>query len=192
MFVFQMLSQRKILTMQIEIRERNKFTTKQSQALDKLTIAVYPPQETGNDPVRNFQWAEKPWGIFIWNDDENLVSYVGVITRKVKLNDAPVLIGGIGSVKTAPDARGKGYATAGLQRATRLLEEEFNVDFSILFCRDELLNYYTRFGWIQFDGDVFVEQENGKIKFSFNKVMTLAATKAAPQMGKLDLCGMPW
>lgn len=176
--------------MQIEIQARAKLTVDQERALDTLSRAVYPPSVTV-DSAHTVQWAATQWAVLIW-DEANLVSHAGVLTREGKYNDMTVLLGGIGGVKTHPQARRRGYAGVGLVKAGEFLRDECGVDFSLLVCREELLNYYERFGWQHFRGDVIVTQSSGRVPFTFNEPMVLSGSQTAPNNGVLDLCGMPW
>jgi len=121
-----------------------------------------------------------------------LVSHVGLLTRQGTINDSPVLIGGIGGVKTHPTARRRGYARAGVDHAIKFLRTKLAVDFSLLVCREEVVSYYARLGWHHFTGDLLVDQLAGKTKFTFNQPMVLAGCNDVPAKGVIDLCGLPW
>lgn len=178
--------------MRIEHLAHSDLTDAQRGALGALTWAVYPPEADADDPAHQLQWADTPWRVLIWDDGHHLVSHVGVLTREGTLDGESVLIGGIGGVKTHPDARRQGYAGAGMRRAAAFLNEQHAVDFSLLVCQEELLTYYQRFGWRHFQGDLLVQQESGKEPFTFNETMVLDGRRAAPEGGVIDLRGMPW
>ena len=177
--------------MRIECCLNTQLTSLQREAISHLSSAVYPPHLFKERPKAPMQWAEKQWSLLIWEGEE-LVSLVGMLVREGTLDGQPVLIGGIGSVKTHPEARGRGYAGAGMEKTAVFLRDEQQVDISILFCREALFSYYQRFGWQPFAGDVFVEHREGRKLFTFNATMLLAGQQAAPQAGVLDLCGTPW
>ncbi len=174
--------------MKIEIQHLDNCTPATIQAMNHLSIAVYPPATKKVLPI---EFAPTTWRVLIWENGE-LVSLIGVITRKAMHNGTAVLLGGIGGVKTHPNARGKGYAGIGLKRAAEFMLNEQKVDFSLLVCRDELLNYYQKFGWQPFTGDLWVQQSSGHVIFTVNNPMVLAGTKPAPLTGTLDLGGEPW
>lgn len=178
--------------MRSSIQPKKELPEADRQALRTLTRAVYPPDETADDPENQIAWADTTWSVLVWDDQENLVSHVGAVARTGLYDGKSVLIGGIGGVKTAPSARGNGYAGAGLLCATEYLRDVSKVDFLLLVCRAELLDFYGRFGWQHFDGVLLVEQPAGKVQFTTNESMVLAGIEDAPQGGILDLCGMPW
>lgn len=177
--------------MRTECYLNERLTPFQREAISHLSRAVYPPHLFKDRPKPPMQWAEKQWSLLIW-EEQVLVSLVGMLVRKGTLNGEPLLIGGVGSVKTHPEARGQGYAGAGMEKAAVFLRDEQQVAFSVLFCRQALLSYYRRFGWQPFAGNVFAEHPDGRIPFTFNATMVLAGQQSAPQTGVLDLCGKPW
>jgi len=160
--------------------------------LETLSHAVYPPNENRVDGSAEIQWSKSEWSVLIRDDDDVLISYMGLITRQAKCDNAPVFIGGIGGVKTHPDARGKGYAGYGLKKSAELLHNHLKVDFSLLVCSDALIPYYGRFGWQRFKGDMLVDQASGKVKFTFAIPMLLKGVKPIPECRVIDLCGKPW
>ncbi|MEM7117045.1 MAG: GNAT family N-acetyltransferase [Chloroflexota bacterium] len=177
--------------MHIECQLNKQLKPFQHNALARLSTAVYPPHLFKDRPKPPMQWAEKQWSLLIWEGKE-LVSLVGMLVREGTLNGRSLLMGGIGSVKTHPEARGRGYAGVGMEKAAVFLRDEQQVDISVLFCRQALFTYYQRFGWQPFAGDVFAEQLEGRTRFSFNETMVLSGQRVALQTGVLDLCGKPW
>lgn len=176
--------------MHIEVLIRDQFTPVQVDALKDLAGAVYPPGHS--DDSDTVEWAQTEWRVLVWNDEGQLVSHAGVLVRDARYNHQAVRLGGVGGVLTHPNSRGQGYAGTALKRAALLLNEELAVDFSLLVCRDVLVPYYQRFGWLLFDGDVFVTQSGKRTRFTFNQAMLLAGCRSAPLDGVIDLRGLPW
>jgi aminoglycoside 2'-N-acetyltransferase I len=111
-------------------------------------------------------------------------------TRAAVWNDRDATIGGVGGVATHPDKRKSGSATAAMQTAMQWFERE-DMDFAVLFCEPHNYAFYRNLGWHQFDGDVFAEQPQGRVRF---EVMTpfVYDLKFAPRDGTIDLRGLPW
>ena len=65
----------------------------------------------------------------------SLWSHVGVLTRICLCDGDEILIGGVGGVMTQPSERRKGFAGAGVRRATEFLQNELRVEMSLLFLR---------------------------------------------------------
>jgi predicted acetyltransferase len=162
------------------------------EALRALTAAVYPPETTAAQPGTPVTWAPTQWSIRVWDDAGTLVSHVGLLTRTVLVDDARVLVGGIGGVKTHPATRGKGYASAGLREAVRFFTDELPVAFALLVCLPPTVSFYERLGWRRFDGTLLVEQPGGTVSFTANLPMVLPIHSPAPANGSINLCGEPW
>ena len=177
--------------MRVEIKQKENLIDSELEELRVFKEAVYPP-DTRSAEALQIEWSDSMWTVFIRDDNDKLVSYMGLITRDAKFDGDSFFIGGIGGVATHPDARRQGYAGFGLKKSAEVLRNELKVDFSLLVCRDELIPYYQKFGWIHFKGDMMVDQSSGKTKFTFNKPMLLEGIKPIPQCDTIDLCGKPW
>ena len=161
-------------------------------ALKALTAAVYPPEVLVRSPGRPLQWATAQWSVLVWTAEGQLISHVGIVVREGTLDSVPVKIGGIGGVKTHPQAQGRGYASAALRRAAAALQGEHHVAFSLLACQAHLLPFYGRLGWLPFPGRLIVGQPGGPIVLTINRPMVLPGLCPAPQEGVIDLRGLPW
>ena len=177
--------------MKLEFVATNQLSDLQKNNIQKLRSVVYPPEVLATLPSMAFSWASPQWSVLLWDKTE-LVAKVGLLTREIVSNGATKSIGGIGGVMTHPQKQGKGYASKAMREAARLFDEELTVAYALLFCRPHLVKFYGRLLWKPFQGQVFVEQPNGKIEFSVNGVMVLDVKESAPLNGSLDLNGLPW
>ena len=178
---------------QLDVKPVAEQGSEEREALRVLTATVYPPSTGVADAAQQrIAWASPEWGILVWDDVGALVGYVGIVAREVTLDGLAVRVGGIGSVKTHPAARGKGYARAALRRAAVFMADELDAAFGVLVCREGLLPFYGGLGWQPFAGTMLVEQPGGQVPFTFNHPMTLSLREPAPHDGTLDLCGPPW
>lgn len=123
-----------------------------------LSRAIYPPEEIEDWPGGHIEWSEFKWCVRVRDQDGQLASYVGVLVREASYADQQVLVGGVGGVGTHPAARRRGYAGMGLNRAIEFFDHEAEVDFALLVCRPELIKYYSRLGWREFNGRLLVRQ----------------------------------
>lgn len=156
-----------------------------------LALAVYPPETVAGWPGRAVEWAPADWCVLGRDTGHVLRSYAGLLIRDATLNGRPVRVGGVGGVKTHPDARGRGFAAAAVARGVDFFHEQ-GADFALLVCESELMPYYRRLGWAEFDGTPLVTQRGEPVAFTFNRAMTHGVGSAAPAGGRLDLCGPPW
>jgi GNAT superfamily N-acetyltransferase len=178
--------------MRIDLKPVATLDDDERAALTALTAAVYPPEVVAVSAGRHFQWAPPDYSVLVSTPEGELVSHVGIVVRAGSLDGAPVKIGGVGSVKTHPRVRGRGYASAGLRRAATALNDDHQVAFSLLVCQEHLLPFYHRFGWLTFSGLLVVEQPMGRTVFTINRPMVLSGLRPAPQNGVIDLNGPPW
>lgn len=178
--------------MQIDITRVEDLLPADRDALRALTVAVYSPAVLATLPETRVTWAPAAWSIRVRDDDGHLVSHVGMLTREAAVNGVPRLIGGIGGVKTHPNARGRGYAAAALRAAAAFFMDECGVAFILLVCLPPTVPYYERLGWRRFHGTLLVDQPDGTIPFTANLPMVLPARDAAPLDGTINLCGYPW
>jgi len=159
---------------------------------------------TDQDMQRLFGWGENIFGIeahklswrpkdvhflLYWDDDP--VSHVGILKHEVNVNSEPVMVGGVGGVITVPEAQSRGFAHRLMQHAARFLENEWKVDAGLLFCRPQLVPYYTNLGWQAVESPVLIEQSGGKI-VSPLRVMSLPFNKRRWASGNIDLQSLPW
>ena len=161
-------------------------------ALAALTAAVYPTDVVAASPGRHLRWAPPEYSVLVRSADGELVSHVGIVVRTATVNGAAMTIGGVGSVKTHPQARGRGYASAGMRRAATVLHEDHRVAFSLLVCQEHLVPFYGRLGWTVFPGRFVVEQPAGRTVFTINRPMVLSGLRPAPEDGIIDIDGLPW
>ena len=178
--------------MQLDFKATAQLNDDEAEALRALNAAVDPPQPDAAHVSSRIGWAPLEWSILIRDEDNQLVSYVGALTRLGLCDGEQVLIGGIGGVETHPAQRRKGYAAAGVRRATDFLRQELEVDISLLVCGTDLLCFYQRFGFSAFAGDAFVQQYGEKTMYTSSNVMVMPGKKAVPPCKVLDLCGLPW
>jgi GNAT superfamily N-acetyltransferase len=178
--------------MRLDLKPVTALSDGERGALKALTAAVYPPEVLATRPGRSLQWAPAEWSVLVWTVEGQLIAHVGIVTREGTLDGVPVQIGGIGSVKTHPQAQGQGYASAALRCAATALHDDHHVAFSLLVCQAHLLPFYGRLGWLPFPGRLVVEQPGGSVVFTINRPMVLPGLRPAPQEGVIDLRGLPW
>lgn len=157
-----------------------------------MTTAVYPPEKDEGWAGAALEWANSQWDLTISTADLGLIHYTGLLARMARWQSRAVHIGGIGGVKTHPDARGRGYASEALDRAVEFFRESIAVDFGLLVCDDRLVEFYEGQGWHLYGGSLFTHQLGKRAKFTFNRVMVRDITTDAPTHGELDLQGPPW
>ena len=162
---------------------------------EPLLQAVWPRHVLEKLPWGHVKWAHADLRVLIYAPEDSptpgLACHVGVYLRTGTWDGRKVQIGGIGGVATREDCRGRGYATLGLNAAVRTLRDHEAVRFAMLFCEPHNFPFYSRLGWRQFMGDVFVEQPHGRVQFEVMAPFVLDL-RLRPRTGVIDLRGLPW
>jgi GNAT superfamily N-acetyltransferase len=122
---------------------------------------------------------------------QDLACHVGIYFRTATWDGRKVEIGGIGGVSTHPDCRGRGYATLALNAAIRTLRDHEAVRFAMLFCEPHNEAFYRKRSWLPFQGEVYCEQPEGRVRFTHMAPYVFNIVRA-PTLGTIDLCGLPW
>lgn len=156
----------------------------------ELSRAVYPPGSITGWPGLAVEWDAPGWCVRV-REGDSLASYAGLYIRAGELNGQPVLVGGVGNVKTHPDSRGQGLASAALREAAAFLGDR-GADFGLLVCEPGLTRFYARLGWRPLRGRLMVRQRGEAAEFTLCPAMTLALASAGLEGGTVDLCGPPW
>jgi GNAT superfamily N-acetyltransferase len=129
---------------------------------------------------------------FIGYEDGKAVAHAGTLRHVVHHNGSDLCLGGLKSVLTSPDARGKGYGSKVIQAATDHMAQELSVNFGLLFCKESLLEFYTDLGWEHVTNDVIIiHPEDGKKPWP-REVMIHKVGPAEWPTETIDLDSFPW
>ena len=158
---------------------------------EPLLDAVWPDEVVATLPWRDVVWANPDRRVFVFDRAGGLIGHVGLYRRDGTWNGRPVKLGGVGGVAIREDSRHRGVASAAMRRAAEELEHAFAADFALLFCEPRHAPLYRALGWRRFEGEVFVMQPAGRVRFTATDAYVLDL-RLAPRTGVLDLCGLPW
>jgi aminoglycoside 2'-N-acetyltransferase I len=156
-----------------------------------LFDAIWPPHVVEKLPWAGITFARPELRVLIQNEAEEVLCHVGLHRRTIIWNGHGIPAAGISSVLTREDARRHGYASIALNAAIQTLKDEGSTPFALLFCEPHNIPFYTARGWKPFDGEVYVEQPQGRVRFEA-MAPYVYALKHAPEKGVIDLCGQPW
>ena len=159
--------------------------------VEPLFKAVWPPDIVAKLPWGRFAFAYPEWRVLVRADSEAVVSHVGIQRREITWNGRKMRAGGIGGVLTREDSRRRGYASVALNAAIQTLKDEGATDFALLFCEPHNAPFYVGRGWKPFDGEIYCDQPEGRIRFQATAPYVYKL-KRAPLGGVIDLCGQPW
>ena len=158
---------------------------------EPLFNAVWPPHVVAKLPWAGVVFANAELRALVSDEAGDVVCHVGLYRREVIWNGRKMRVGGIGGVLTREDARGRGYATLALNAAIATLKDERSIDFALLFCEPHNAPFYQGRGFQPFDGEIYAEQPEGRVRFEAIAPY-VHDLKRAPRRGTIDLCGLPW
>ena len=157
-----------------------------------LFDAIWPPHVVATLPWADIAFAHAEFRVLVQNEAEDVLCHVGLYRRDVTWNGHKIRVGGIGGVLTREDARRHGYASIALNAALQTLKDEGSTPFAMLFCEPHNAPFYVGRGWKPFDGDIYADQPQGRIRFEAIAPYVYDIKGRAPQRGTIDLCGLPW
>jgi aminoglycoside 2'-N-acetyltransferase I len=160
-------------------------------AAKPLFDAVWPPHVVEKSSWASIVFAHPELRVLIQSETEGTVAHVGIYRRAIKWNGRTVPAGGIGGVSTRPDLQRRGYASLALNAAVETLRHEGSAAFALLFCEPHNAPFYMGRGWKRFDGEIYIDQPAGRVRFEAMDPYVYSL-KHAPTQGVLDLCGPPW
>jgi len=146
-------------------------------------------------PWGRFAFAYPEWRVLVRTDPES----VGQPRRYPAPRDqhgmgARVRAGGIGGV--LDPARTAGAAAVrqccAPMPAIQPLKDEGATDFALLFANRITRRFNVGRGWKPFDGEIYCDQPEGRIRFQATGASSVYKLSAAPLGGVIDLSGQPW
>jgi GNAT superfamily N-acetyltransferase len=135
-------------------------------------------------------WAIPEW-YAIGKLAERVISIVGVLKRRVEVGEITLEIGGIGGVVTHPDHRQHGFASALLRSAAEFMRDDLQVEFGLLLCNPDKVDFYGRLGWQIALAEMVCDLHGSKEIFDGITMVLPLGSKPWPE-GSIDLCGTPW
>jgi aminoglycoside 2'-N-acetyltransferase I len=158
---------------------------------EPLFNAVWPPDVVAKLAWAGIVFAHAELRVLVQVEPEGVVCHVGIYRREVKWNGRKIRAGGIGGVLTRADSRRQGYASIALNAAVQTLKDEGATDFALLFCEPHNAPFYMGRGWKPFDGEIYADQPEGRVRFTAIAPYVYDLRRA-PRQGTIDLCGLPW
>ncbi|MFX1487204.1 MAG: GNAT family N-acetyltransferase, partial [Promethearchaeota archaeon] len=144
-------------------------------------------EEFGNIPI---QWAQPEYYVRSTSDSE-IIRRVNILERKISFNKHSLNVGGITGVITRSECTRNGIGSCMLKNTAVFISSDFNIDFGLLLCRDEVASFYEKLGWKVVDGPTSFYQPQGKMIFP-RLMMVFERGQIPWQTGAIDLCALPW
>jgi aminoglycoside 2'-N-acetyltransferase I len=97
---------------------------------------------------------------FVVAEEGRMISHAAVVARTLKIGDRPVRTGFIEAVATEPRHQGRGLAWAVMAQVGEAVRETFEI--GALATGNHA--FYTRLGWEQWRGPLFVDAPTGRLR----------------------------
>ncbi|MBN2005686.1 MAG: GNAT family N-acetyltransferase [Anaerolineae bacterium] len=179
--------------MQTQIKPAAALTAKEVDLVAALNQQVFGQANA------DYVWATADWHVLLWvgNEDDasevdNLVGHIEIVVRTCTVDDYPVRVGGIGKVATAPNWRGRGLASAALQRAQVFIAEVLGLEFCLLVCSEAQAPFFKALSWNATTGPLWFSQPGGRVQLKGVTTMVRSCSGRPFPSGSIDLCGLPW
>ena len=151
-----------------------------------------------------FEWGTDIFSASLYNakwrgTDHHVVGYVagrpavhvGLVAHRISVGSTKALVGGIGSVVTAPEFQKQGRARECLLWSHAYMQSELGVEFGYLFCPERLVKFYSSLGWKKLSDEVVVDQPGQTGVPAPLCSMVLEFSTPWPG-GRVDLGSLPW
>jgi hypothetical protein len=167
---------------QFEVYSKSDLSTKQ-----KADLAEWFDTEFGHIP---YQWADPDWYVLA-SMASGWICRLGIVERTVFVDGQSIAVAGISGVITHSAWRGRKIASTVLKKAADHINDELDVEFALLLCRQEMAPVYAKLGWMSVDGPTVFWQPTGKLTYPKLTMILECGRKSWPP-GPIDLCGLPW
>jgi len=146
---------------------------------------------TGNPLARQLAWTDQfAYQVVVYLGSVP-VSYLRIVDRAGLVDGQPLRMGGVADVMTPHEHRRKGYAGLAVEESQRVIFDLIKARLGLLFCAEELLPFYVRYGWQAVDCPVTMEQSDGRQLWP-QRTMILPRPGETWAPHSIDICGLPW
>jgi aminoglycoside 2'-N-acetyltransferase I len=168
----------------IDIKPVSELDAQETQEVASLLQRVFTGEED------NIVWSGAVWCVLVRLNGE-LVTHVGIIDRVISVAGSPLRVGGIGGVATAPEWRGRGFASLAMRAASTFMLEKLGIFHGLLVCGAQRVSFYQSLSWQVVEDSMYFDQPSGKMKCDAATMIQCLTAAPWPE-GMIDLCGLPW
>jgi len=166
-----------------------KFFKYDSLSQDQKTyLKTIAQREFGHIPiVKQHVWAQADWSGFVILGNSP-VSTINLVERTVEFDGIKKKTIGIHNLITETNGRKKGLGSSLMTEAIGFSQKQLQAEALLLFCADDLVSFYKKFGFKKVKCPVWIEQPTGRKTWASN---CMVHSKNLP-LQQIDLCGLPW
>lgn len=179
--------------MNITLVQERDVSRRLDEKIKESLCLCFPDDVATFSVTRAWHNTAPSWSLYS-EDNDRIISHVGVVDRSIRVGDKVVRIAGMQNVFVSPEFRGKGFCDA-LMNAAMVKAAEYGFDFGLLFCIPDIEKVYERSGWIKLPpSSILVADESGKegVLPGKNIAMYFPLKLSAFPVGDIHLQGNDW
>ena len=125
--------------------------------------------------------------------DQHMVSQTAILYRVIRVGDVLIPVGGLTTVMTLAEARGRGYARAVIASATAFVGVWLWAPFALVLCATDATSFYAHLGWREVNEPISCNGPSGQQALTERVAMVVACQGTTDwPSGPIDLCGAAW
>jgi len=179
----------------LRLLEEASLTLEDHERISSLLVAAFP-QFAAIFQEKSFWGSVPQCRLLLENSSGELLAHLEFGLRTIGVGEEEFTVAGIGAVATRPDVQRQHLGRTLFRHLHTLLLERFAVDFGYLGCREAVVGFYEKVGFVRFDQAVLeLNPDSGELQESTYPNMVLPVrkpTRAWPGTGRVDLRGIPW
>jgi GNAT superfamily N-acetyltransferase len=131
--------------MQLEILKESDVSPELDAAIREILCICFPYEKQIFSGTRAWHGI-KPSFVILLQKAGNIIAYLAVVDRIIKVAEEPVRVAGIHGVCVLPEYRGR-RLSAKLLRAAMDKSDRLGFDLGLLFTGSDLIKHYASCGW---------------------------------------------
>lgn len=154
--------------------------------------AVLAGEQNVWGPGEELSWAQKTRHVGVIGEDGRPLALAGAVLARVAVDGGqPFPVVGVGGVIVTRARRGQGLARLVVEAILRL-GVGLGPSHAMLFCGEQLMGMYARFGFSQIEAPVSAEQPSGRIVIPTCAMWAPLAAGASWPAGQVEVLGEPF
>ena len=159
---------------------------------DKLRAELEDGESDPWDAARvpPLQWRAKEHHVALRDDGGRLIASAGLVRADVEVGEVVFPVVGLGGVIVNRAHRGSGLSLRVVEAALATAAT-LGPEFVLLFCHEDRMGLYSRFGFEDVHADVLVENDGDQIVMPMTMWRALTADGRWPD-GRVEVRGLPF
>lgn len=171
------------------------LTREEHEAIRQLLVIAFPENAEAFSRV-SYLGARPEYRLWLEGQSGEIFAHLDFERRAISVGGEEKTVAGVGEVAVRPKLQGRGLGRLLMRELEQVLRQEVPSPFGLLYCLDEVADFYERVGWrrlyqpsVSYDpvtGERYEEVENTFL------LPALASPECWPQEGVIDILGEGW